>query len=293
VTARLSVIIPTYNAGPYLAESIDSVLGQVVADDEVIVVDDGSTDETPEILARYGGRLSVVMGGHLGCAAARNLGLERARGQWVAFHDADDVARPNRFQLSLAFLESQNAYDAVFCNGLRMGLPDGPASRVVPPHFAGGLLTSGSVFAGYPVYFQGAVVPRQAFSAAGPFNPRYQIQPDLDYGYRLFPHCRGTFIDEVAFDYRWHATNMTRDRLAVREDIARILEALPTTAPGAVSAIGTNRLRKRLARHYFRIGRMRMQRNDLASASAAFRRAAALQPLHPQYQWARLRHGFG
>src|SRR4030095_8891170 len=92
----ISVVIPSYNAARWLAGSLDSIFAQTVAPGEVVVVDDGSTDDTPAILRAYGDRLHVVRGTHGGLAAARNLGLAVARGDWIAFHDADDLALPAR-----------------------------------------------------------------------------------------------------------------------------------------------------------------------------------------------------
>jgi len=281
----ISVLVPTYNCGPWLGESLDSIFAQTHQDLEVVVVDDGSTDDTPAVLAAYAGRLTVVPGRHEGLSAARNLCLQHARGEWIAFQDADDVALPDRLASHLEFLRAHPEYDAVFCNGERM---DG-AGRVVPARIAqqvaGHRLTARDLFIGYPVYFQGALVPRWAFEAAGRFDPRFPVQPDIEYGYRLFRHCRATFVDRVVFRYRWHTTNNSRDRLGGREDIARILDALDEESE---REIGPARLRARLARHYFRIAQRRLERGQHAEARTAAALAVALKPLHPQYrllQW--------
>jgi len=289
----VSVIIPTYNCGRFLRESLDSILAQTDHDLEVIVVDDGSTDDTPSVLDEYAGRIAVVQGAHGGLSAARNLGLDHATGEWVAFHDADDVAVPDRIAWSCAFLREHPAFDAVFCNGRRMQVEDGDEANVVPAHWF--TATSGrpigvvDLFAGYPVYFQGALVPRRAFVAAGAFDPAYRVQPDLEYGYRLFPRLRAACVDRTMFHYRWHTTNNSGDRIGTREDIARVLERLPTVAPAAVDAIGPRRIREQIARHYFRIGLARLARSERTAAGRAFARAATLRPLHPRYQWMRLR----
>jgi len=292
--ARVSVVVPTYNCGRWLPESLDSVLGQTAPPWEVVVVDDGSTDDTPAVLARYGERIRVVPGAHGGLSAARNLGLDAARGDVVAFHDADDVATPDRLAYALDFLASHPQYDAVFCNGERMQAPSPERARVVPPEFAGPAdgrpLDAVALFDGFPIYFQGALVPRRAFVAAGRFDAAFRVQPDIEYAYRLLAHVRAAYVDRVVFRYRWHTTNNSRDRLGGREDIARILERLETVAPAAVTAIGRGRLRRRLARHWFRIGRIRLGRHEPEPARAALARAAALQPWHPRYQWHRLRH---
>jgi glycosyltransferase involved in cell wall biosynthesis len=289
----ISVIVPTYNCGRWLAESLDSIFAQTERDFEVIVVDDGSTDDTPRVLAGYAGRLTVVEGSHGGLSAARNLGLARASGEWIAFHDADDVAVADRLAWSRAFLRDHPAFDAVFTNGRRMQVEDATAADVVPARYfaatAGRSLGAVDLFEGYPVYFQGALVPRRAFAAAGPFDPAYRVQPDLEYGYRLFPRLRAACVDRTMFHYRWHTTNNSRDRIGTREDIARVLERLPSVAPDAARTIGPRRLRRQIARHYFRIGLARLAGSERAAARDAFARAAMLCPLHLRYQWMRLR----
>ena len=289
----VSVIIPTYNCGRYLPESLDSIFAQTDRDLEVIVVDDGSTDDTPAVLGAYAGRVTVVQGAHGGLSAARNLGLARASGEWVAFHDADDVAVPDRIAWSRAFLREHSTFDAVFGNGRRMQVADPAKANVVPPRYVtatrGRPITVVDLFEGYPVYFQGALVPRRAFDGAGAFDPAYRVQPDLEYGYRLFPIVRAACVDRTMFHYRWHTTNNSGDRIGTREDIARVLERLSAVAPAAVDAIGVRRIREQIARHYFRIGLARLSGNERPAARRAFARAAALRPLHPRYQWMRLR----
>jgi glycosyltransferase involved in cell wall biosynthesis len=223
-----------------------------------------------------------------GLSAARNLGLARATGEWVAFHDADDVAVPDRLAWSLQFLREHPQHDAVFCNGRRMGA-DG--THVVPVRYfastQGRSLSVVDLFDGYPVYFQGALVPRRAFEAAGQLDVAYRVQPDLEYGYRLFPRLRAA-TSTARCSITAHDNN-NGDRIGTREDIARVLERLPTVAPTVVPAIGVRRIRDQIARHHFRIGLARLARNDRAAARQAFARAASLRPLHLRYQWMALR----
>lgn len=105
---RCSVIIPTYNCGKYIGRALNSVRVQEVADIEIIVVDDGSTDGTDrwleEAFVRYG-RLVVLQGGHKGPNAARNLAISQARGGLIAFLDADDFWWPEKMLPQLAFHE--------------------------------------------------------------------------------------------------------------------------------------------------------------------------------------------
>jgi len=96
---RCSVIIPTYNRAAYLERAIRSVLDQLLEGDELIVVDDGSDDDTPRVLSAFAGRIIVLQGAHRGAGQARNLGIARARNELVAFLDSDDLWLPNKLQL--------------------------------------------------------------------------------------------------------------------------------------------------------------------------------------------------
>jgi glycosyltransferase involved in cell wall biosynthesis len=297
--SSVSVIIPTYNCGRFLAACLESVLQQTLPAAEVIVVDDGSTDDTAEVLARYGDRLTVIESPHAGYAAARNLGLARAHGTWIAFQDADDVALPDRLAFQREWLQAHPDYAALFCNGERMTEAGGhPASpdTVVTPALArtcsGRPLTAADLFAGYPAYFQGALVARTALLATGDFDATLPVYPDMEYAYRLFRDQRAVFVDRVVFRYRLHTANVTRDRLAGRQDIATILERLAASDPDAVARIGRGRLRRRLARHHHRLGRLHLERGDAPAARRAFARAAALRPSSARYQMRRLWHAW-
>ncbi|HJQ83323.1 MAG TPA: glycosyltransferase family A protein, partial [Candidatus Binatia bacterium] len=168
--ATISVIVPTYDAAPYLRESLDSLLVQSTPEVEVLVVDDGSTDDTPAILASYGDRLRVIRGSHEGYPVARNLGVTHATGEWIAFHDADDVALPDRLAFQRDFVGRHPGCDAVFCNGERMDTGAALVPAPIAGRAVGRRLGPADVFEGFPVYFQAALVRRSAFATVGPFD---------------------------------------------------------------------------------------------------------------------------
>jgi glycosyltransferase involved in cell wall biosynthesis len=91
---KVSIIVPTYNRAKYVTEAIDSILSQAFRDYEVIVVDDGSTDNTKEVLMRYGNRIAYIYQTNSGVGTARNVGIQHARGEWLAFLDSDDIWLP-------------------------------------------------------------------------------------------------------------------------------------------------------------------------------------------------------
>jgi len=109
----VSVIIPTFNRAWAVGRAIDSVLEQDYRPFELIVVDDGSTDQTAEILARYGDQLTVVCRENRGVSAARNAGVARAQGDLIAFLDSDDFWRPQKLTVQVDFFTSRP--DALIC----------------------------------------------------------------------------------------------------------------------------------------------------------------------------------
>jgi hypothetical protein len=111
----VSVVIPCFNAERYVGDAISSALAQTYPAVEVIVVDDGSADQSLDVIRTFGDRVRCVSGAHAGAAAARNLGLAEARGDLVQFLDADDVLHPRKLERQVAEIMTSTA-DLVFCD---------------------------------------------------------------------------------------------------------------------------------------------------------------------------------
>lgn len=127
----VSVIIPTYNRGWIVRDAIDSVLGQTYADFELIVVDDGSTDRTPQILDDYGDKLRVIRQANQGVSAARNRGISESSGLLIALLDSDDIWLPKKLSVQVDFFKRNPA--ALICQTeeiwIRNGLRVNPGKR--------------------------------------------------------------------------------------------------------------------------------------------------------------------
>ncbi len=115
MSSLVSVVIPTFNYGRFLGQAIESVLSQTYSPIECIVVDNGSTDNTPTVLAGYQGRVQVITQANLGPSVARNTGISAASGDYVAFLDADDWWERNKVAIQMRFLELNTQIDAVGC----------------------------------------------------------------------------------------------------------------------------------------------------------------------------------
>src|SRR5579864_8740685 len=111
---QVSVVIPAYNAARFLGDAIQSVLNQTYSNFEVVVVNDGSTDDTESVVRSFGDRLFYVKQANKGVSAARNEGIKRARGQYVAFLDSDDVWLPTKLAEQIPFLEQNPEVGLVY-----------------------------------------------------------------------------------------------------------------------------------------------------------------------------------
>ena len=101
---KFSVIIPTFNRAYCLERAIDSVLNQSFKDFELIIVDDGSTDDTVEVLKKYQNKISYIKTKNLGVSHARNVGIKKSRGEWIALLDSDDEWHENKLELQNKFI---------------------------------------------------------------------------------------------------------------------------------------------------------------------------------------------
>jgi glycosyltransferase involved in cell wall biosynthesis len=183
---RVSVIIPAFNAAGCVRRAVDSVLGQSFQDFELLVVDDGSTDDTRAVLAEYGNRLRLLAKENGGPAAARNHGLQNACGEYVAFLDADDCWITEKLQRQVELLDTRlevgfcsTATQVVDSAGQPVGdwpcRPDaGPLPDIL---FLHGTVISGST--------SGVLARRQLIEAIGGFDPALRGFEDPDLWIRL------------------------------------------------------------------------------------------------------------
>jgi len=117
---KVTIIIPTYNAAPFIERAIDSILAQTYTDYEIFVIDDGSTDNTKTILEQYGNRITYILQSNQGVAIARNYGIMNSRSEYIAFLDSDDQWLPEKLKLQTRILEDNNNIGLVHSNDIRI-----------------------------------------------------------------------------------------------------------------------------------------------------------------------------
>ena len=216
-------MIPAYNAAPYVQQAVDSVLRQTYPDVEVLVVDDGSTDDTAARLATYGERIRVVRQANAGVARARNAGTASARGRYVAFLDADDIWQPEKIHEQLDALARAPGHRACYSafSSVSSDLMPRPVSRTPRQ----GVLLEDLLFLGNVVGTPSTVVcERDLLLEVGGFDPALSTGADWDLWLRLALRTGFEYIDEPLVTYRIHAANMSRDVAALERDSVRLLE---------------------------------------------------------------------
>jgi glycosyltransferase involved in cell wall biosynthesis len=226
---KVSVVVPAYNAASFLRETLDSILQQDIDNFEVIIADDGSTDATEQILAEYNSRVRHLKLEHWGGPSRpRNVGVQHARGEFVAFFDADDIMAPGALKKALAVLEGHQNVDLVFA---RNEAVDAEGNRLQkhplddPQDFRRSLEPTADpevwLLSGRPLVYElvracfigacGVVVRREVLAQVGPFDEALKNSDDYDMWLRI-AHAGHVFafVDRVHFYYRWHDQSVSR-----------------------------------------------------------------------------------
>ncbi len=212
----VSVIIPVFNGSRFLAEAIESARSQDYEPLEIIVVDDGSTDSTAEVAARYGDEIRYIFQQNGGPAVARNRGIAEARGEVIAFLDVDDLWPGGKLELQVARLLQDARLDIVSGRVQFVCLP-GAAQPDIEFESANQTLTN--------AYLGAALFRRRAFERVGLFDAAYRYSDDQDWFLRAREaNAPMVILEQITLVYRLHDTNMTRDNAAPQLELAKILK---------------------------------------------------------------------
>lgn len=270
----VSVVIPVYNGERYLAQAIESVLAQTWPHVELIVVDDGSTDGSAGIIAGYGPRLVAVRQENRGVAAARNAGMERATGRFIALLDQDDWWRPEKAERQVALMLEDRRVGLVhtgvdhFDEGL--GRFTGPLAPLARPDLLVGdcfrrLLLDNQIY-NSSVMLRASVLRR-----VGLCDPqiRGNTVQDYDLWLRVARRARLAYVPEPLVVFRVHPGQGTWDRRLMLTEEARLMERV-VAAEGLVSQPD---VRRRMAGLYDQLGAAYLDAGDRAGARRSFARS--------------------
>jgi glycosyltransferase involved in cell wall biosynthesis len=288
--AQVSVIIPVYNCEAFIAQAIESVMAQTYSSLEIIVIDDGSTDGTADIVRTYSAPVRYVRQPHLGVAAARNRGIGTASGDFIAFLDADDVWLPEKLELQMEYFSKHDECGLIYTDmgtfdesgivhasvksWLKMSPPSG---RIFKQLFVE------TLFAADSVVFRKACLAR-----TGPFDESLLVGEDYDMWLRIAWHFQVAYLDKPLVKYRQHQ-NMTTRRLgtALVDGIPwelRVIKKILDLYPEANEELGNATVRKRFARPFFFLGVDRLSEGQHRQARSFFSRALRHWPLNLRCQ---------
>ena len=212
---RVTVVMPVRDGARFLADALDSVLGQSLKDLELLAVDDGSRDASPAILARYAAadaRLRVLSRAPEGVVAALNAGIAAARSACIARMDADDVSEPDRLTRQLAVLDANPDVVLVGAAATLVDARGSTVGQIVPPiahdAIAARLRTSNALVHGTVVF------RRAAWSAAGGYDAAARLAEDYDLWCRLLARGRLAALAEPLYRLRVHAESVSMRALS-------------------------------------------------------------------------------
>jgi len=207
---KVSVIIPAYNAGPFLEQAVRSIQAQTHTDHEIVVVDDGSTDDTAKVMAAFGDGIIPVYQENQGAAAARNAGVAASSGSYLAFLDADDWIAPDKLATQSRYLDSHPDVGLV-AGGLEIVDAQGRHLSVHKPWVHVPVITLQALtFVGL-VGVHGVLLRREAFDRVGGFDTAITHVEDMDLWWRLMvAGCRFAWLPGIVGSYRVHGTSLSQ-----------------------------------------------------------------------------------
>jgi glycosyltransferase involved in cell wall biosynthesis len=281
---RVSVIIPTYNRARLVTQTIDSVLAQTYPDFEVIVVDDGSTDNTRAVLAHYGARIKYIYQENQGQPAARNKGLLASQGEYLLLLDSDDLVLLNKLELQASFLEAWPDFGLVY-SGWQFINQVGEILGEVRPNKQGQLLKD-LLLRKFNFPIHAALVRRDCFDRAGLFDESLLRGDDADMWRRIAKagYAFGC-IEQPLIQYRIHQDGLyssvspqdiqcrfaSLDKFFADPDLPDDIKALRAETYGV--------LHYETARRYYRAGKIDLGQEHLRKAIATH------PPLSSNKEW--------
>lgn len=278
----ISVITPVHNAAAYLPETIESVLAQSHTTLDYILVDDGSTDASREIIAHYAAcdvRIRYHFLPHQGRPApARNHGIDDARGAFIALVDADDIWLPDKLATQIARFHGNDRLGLVATNGKiidengTVGADMIGTDRIENGHVS----TASLIFNGNRIATSSVLMRSDCATTCGPFNTDYRVSDDYAMWLRVSRLYEIEILEAPLIYYRRHTNNISRDRLRASEELVRILEHEIVPDTPLMNDIG-QRVRRLLQRKYCSLGKRFAKSGQRDKAAENFRKSLDLR----------------
>jgi len=266
----VSVIIPTYNCADFLPEALNSVLCQTWRDLEIVVVDDGSTDSTREVVEKYGDRIRYFHKRNEGPSSARNMGIKEARGTYVAFLDSDDLWEPEKLRIQMDFM-AEHPDVRLVCTDSRLMGSRGQRHMKLKRDCVGNLFPL--LYVKSFVRTSTVLMAGDCFQEIGYFDESYRSAEDYDVWLRVAKRYPIAYLNQPLVRYRKHESNVSHDKITLRHNALRVLKTHydPKEIPARVFRIRMSDIHLYFGRAYLRLG-------DMKRARASFTQSMRLTP---------------
>jgi glycosyltransferase involved in cell wall biosynthesis len=286
---RISVIIPTFNNATLLAETLDSVLAQSFTGFELIVVDDGSIDDTGAMIKRDYPQVRYVYQPNGGPAAARNAGVGLAQGEYIAFCDHDDLWNPGHLQALVDGFAAHREAALVFDNAKYFGVGVEEAKVHLDEATCVSLsqcaVSAKMLLWDYPIASMSVtMVRKQHFDLVGGLSEQVGALDDLHFYLRIAAHHEVRFDNYLGCRKRVTSQNLSQ-LINIKETNVGYLEDLWRNHPEVVQSIGPMSFRLRLARKYFKLGRYYKHHGEQSRSKEMYWKAYRTNYLNPRYFW--------
>jgi hypothetical protein len=222
----VTAVIPVYNGEEFLADAISSVLGQTYPAVECVVVDDGSTDGTGDVVARFGSAVRYVRQANGGVSSARNAGAAAAHGDYLAFLDADDMWHAEKVARHMAVFQADGDLGLVYSALLMVDRTGAPLARLDAPNPDVALRNTLLMEPPTISVAQAAIVPTAVFRDAGGFDERLSTSADCDLACRVAARVPIAAVFDPLTLYRLHPGQMHQNLVALERDMTLVLEKL-------------------------------------------------------------------
>lgn len=270
----VSVIIPAWNNAPMAVEAVESALAQTYSRVEVVVVDDGSNDDTPQRLAAFGSRITLIRQAHKGPAVARNAGIRASHGEFVGFLDSDDLWMPEKVERCLPPLLADPDTGVVF-TAVRIHETDSGRRYILPQYEHDGWMARELFLECRGVNTSTLLVRRKHLEQVGLFDEDFFRAQDWDLMVRLAEICRYARVPDVLTERRLHPRNLsvTHRDLYAKYNLM-VLQKAVARRPDLYQELEA----EALSRAHFRFGMLHYADFRMSEARAEFRRSL-------KYRW--------
>ena len=250
---KISVIIPNYNYAQFISHAIESVLRQSYQNIELIVVNNGSTDNSLEVLANFEKEIILIDQPNLGQSGARNSGLLKATGDYIAFLDADDVWEPTKLEKQFPLLNDST--QLVYCGIAPFREASSRCMPILLPTYKGDCMRFFIEHPGVSIVLSGestAIFSRELLERIGIFDAELNSTAGWDFFRRCSRMTNFNFVNEPLVNYRLHATNMSKSKKDVILDMRRAYSKLFADEGWAISAREEIEIRRALELSYLK-----------------------------------------